>query len=369
MAAAQAHQNIAKLTPLADVLALIAARVQPVAQRTVELAAAAGCVLAADVVAAARPAKPLALIDGWAVAADATRDAGGYAPAMLPQMPTRIDVGEAMPEGTDSVAPLDAVTVSASGAEALAPVNPGDGVLPAGGDCDSAQPLRRAGERSRPIDLAVLACAGVGEVSVRVPHLRVVPVRSDGILDSAARWIADDGARHGAAVDESHRGLDAALADDSADIIVGIGGTGSGRDDRSVHWLAGAGRVAVHGIALTPGETAAFGWVGNRPVLLLPGRLDAGLAVWLTLGRSLLQRLAGGGSELPAMKLPLARKVTSAVGLAELVLVRRTADMIEPLASKFLSLSALARADGFVLVPAESEGYSAGASVSVSLWA
>ena len=37
-------------------------------------------------------------------------------------------------------------------------------------------------------------------------------------------------------------------------------------------------------MALSPGETAAFGFVGERPVLLIPGRLDAALAVWLMSG-------------------------------------------------------------------------------------
>ena len=83
-----------------------------------------------------------------------------------------------------------------------------------------------------------------------------------------------------------------ALAADNADAIIAIGGTGSGRNDTSVQVLAREGRVAVHGIALAPGETAALGFAGTRPVLLLPGRLDAALAVWLMVGRRLLARLA-----------------------------------------------------------------------------
>ncbi len=60
-----------------------------------------------------------------------------------------------------------------------------------------------------------------------------------------------------------------------------IGGSGLGLADRSVLALAKAGRVEAHGIAISPGETAAFGLVGSRPVLILPGRIDAALAVWL----------------------------------------------------------------------------------------
>ena len=146
-AASETIQTIARLTPLADVLAMVDLDVKPVTPRTVELTAAAGRTLAVDAMAPARPSAALALLDGWALAADATLGAGGYAPALLPQTPQRIEVGQPMPPGTDSVAPFDAVKIGGR-AEALTVINPGDGVLPAGGDCDPAIPLRRAGEPS-----------------------------------------------------------------------------------------------------------------------------------------------------------------------------------------------------------------------------
>ena len=86
--------------------------------------------------------------------------------------------------------------------------------------------------------------------------------------------------------------------------------------------LARLGRVEAHGIALAPGTTAAFGMVGVRPVLLLPGRLDGALAVWLLLGEPLLARLAARRDRRPRVTARLARKVASNLGLAELVPVR-----------------------------------------------
>jgi molybdopterin biosynthesis enzyme len=59
----------------------------------------------------------------------------------------------------------------------------------------------------------------------------------------------------------------------------------------------------------------------------------------------------------------LKAKVTSTIGLTELVLVRRVADGIEPLASKYLPLAALAQADGWIVVPAASEGLAVGTRV------
>ena len=95
-----------------------------------------------------RPAAPLALIDGWAVRAEVTTDGSAYTPATLAGA-VSIDVGEAMPPGTDAVVPTDAVALRAGVAEALAPVAPGDGVLQAGADAGHREVLRRAGERLR----------------------------------------------------------------------------------------------------------------------------------------------------------------------------------------------------------------------------
>lgn len=368
-AASESNPTIAKLTPLADVLALIDREVKPVAPRNVAAGEALHRVLAADVVADALPGQALALIDGWALAAETTLDAGGYAPAPLPAMPVRVAAGQAMPPRTDCVAPLDAVKASGNGAEALAVISPGDGVLAPGGDSDGELPLRRAGETLRAVDLAVLAAAKISKVDVRAPRLRVIAVRDDAIVASAARLIAADAEHRGGEIVQADGDMRAALAGGGADFVVTIGGTGSGGNDNGVATLARAGRLAVHGIGLTPGETAAFGFAGTRPVLLLPGRLDAALAVWLTLGRRLLHRLAGGRVfEDPAGTLPLSRKLVSTVGLAEVIPVRRSGDAVEPLAAKYLPFSALSRADGWVLVPPQSEGYSAGAQVSVRPW-
>src|SRR5476649_1535602 len=356
VAASETIQTIARLTPLADVVAMVDLDVKPVTPRTVELTLAAGRTLAVDAMAPSRPSVALAMLDGWAIAADASLGAGSYAPALLPQTPQRVEVGKPMPPDTDSVAPFDTVKIAGGRAEVLTIINPGDGVLSAGGDCDPAIPLRRAGERLSATDLAAFAAVGIARITVREPRIRVLPRRGSGIITAAARLVASDIERRGGSVrlDDAGRDLGSVLAAENADATVVIGGTGNGRNDNSVQILAREARLAVHGIALTPGETAALGFAGPRPVLMLPGRLDAALAVWLLVGRRILERLSAATlnkeSEL-VETLNLARKVTSTVGLAEVVPVRRTAAGVEPMAIKYLPLSALARSDGWILVP------------------
>jgi molybdopterin molybdotransferase len=366
--AAQSTQRIARLTPLDAVLARVDALVGPVAPREVAIAAAVGRVLAGDVMVALRPGAALALRDGWAVNSALTHDASPYAPAPLPSA-IRIDAGEALPAGADAVAEIDAVVVRDGRSEVIAAVTSGDGVLPAGADADGAAALLAEGRRLGAVAAAALTGAQVSRLRIREPRLLVVRARprGDPIIDAATALLAQAITAGGVALDDCE-GLEDALRRQDADAVIAIGGTGSGRNDTSVSTLARLGRVEAHGIALSPGETAAFGMVATRPVLLLPGRIDGALAVWLLLGQRVLARLAASREESTGVMARLTRKVASNLGLAELIPVRLRDREAEPLGSGYLPLQTIAQADGWILVPADREGYPMGAAVVVRPW-
>jgi molybdopterin biosynthesis enzyme len=363
-------QRITRLTPLGTVLALIEHCVAVVGPQKSRLSDALGQVLAADVEVGHLPPAAIALRDGFAVEAAAVADAGPYAPVPLPSLARRIGVGEPLPSGTDAVLPLDAVAQRGEHTEAVAAVAAGEGVLPVGGDATPRVPLRRAGERLRAIDIAILAAAGVAELTTRAPRISVVRGGTPAapLIETARVMLSRAVATGGGIAFGPASALQEALDNEQPDAIIAVGGTGSGQHDTSVRALAKHGRVEVHGIAISPGETTALGFVGARPVLLVPGRLDAVLAAWLLIGRRLVATLAGGTvDDAPAM-LPLKRKVTSTIGLAEVVPVRCSDGMAEPLASGYLSLESLARSDGWIVIPAESEGFATGTAVAVRPW-
>lgn len=358
------QQRISSLTPIAQVLARVQALAQPVVSREAAVADAEGRVLATDVnVTEPRPTAPAALVDGWAVRADLVADAGPYAPILLMPAPAWVDAGSAMPRDTDAVLPPDAVTIKASGAEVHAAATAGDGVLAVGADASPGRPLRRAGERLRAADVAALQAAGIARVRVREPRVRVVST-AGAETDAVALAISRGASAHGVVV-IFVRALERALADEQTDIVITVGGTGAGRSDSSVAMLARMGEVDIHGFGIAPGETAALGSAKGHPVLMLPARLDAALAAFLIVGDALLRRLTGALTSEPAMPVVLARKINSTIGLAEVVPVRRVTDGVEPLASGYWPAQALTRADGWVLVPPESEGFAAGTPVEM----
>jgi molybdopterin molybdotransferase len=336
------------------------------------VAPAVGQVLADDVtVTVPMPQAALALRDGWAVRSDLVADASPYASVSLGPESAWVEVGDPLPSTADAVLAPDAVVTMPGQSVAQETAAPGECVLPAGADADTGAPLRRAGERLRAIDVAVLRAIGLESVRIREPRVRVASVAAnvdeshDFIGPLLVDAVARAGGKPGRARATDTRALEQLLADEAADAVVTIGGTGAGRRDASVNTLARVGCVHIHGMGIRPGESAAFGVVESRPVLMLPGRLDAALAIWLLVGRRLLARLAGSSEIEPSTQAKLARKVVSTIGLAEVIPVGLCDGGVEPLASGYFAWQSLTRAAGWILVPPESEGVPAGATVEL----
>jgi molybdopterin biosynthesis enzyme len=305
------------------------------------------------------------------VHADEIAGASSYSPVPLAGAPPRVDVGDLLPPGADAVVPLDAIVSRAGNCQAVAQADAREGVLPARGDIEAGKSVARAGWRLSGFSIAMLAACGRDQVLVREPRVRLVKARRgpDALLDAVSDLVDRALGMRGCAITRTAGDLAAALTDEASDAVIGIGGTGGGRTDASVSTLAAHGRLVAHGIAITPGETAAFGMSGDRPVLLLPGRIDAVIAGWLTLGVPLIERLSGSSDAGDALIVAnLARKIASPVGLVEIVPVRLMKGQAEPIASGYWPLASLAGTDGWIRVSAESEGFPAGSEVVVRPW-
>jgi molybdopterin biosynthesis enzyme len=346
------------LISLAEALSRLLAGVATVEPRRVPLRAAEGKVLAAPLQApAAVPARPVALRDGWAAAAVEIVGASPYSPAFLAQPPAWVAAGDELPPGADCVLPPDAVTEAAAGAvEVTASAPPGEGVRRAGEDAAAQATLRRAGERLRAIDLSVGATAGVEVCPVREPRVRVLLVggRPSPSSDYLQRFAVQAGARVEHQAFRERTRLSVIMSTPPADLLLMIGDIGLAADV-----LAAEGEVLARGVALRPGEGTLCGRFGATPAIVVPPRLEAALAVALTLVRPCIAHLARAEPE-PPVRATLVRKIASALGLTEVALLRRAADGLEPLACGDLTLAAIAAADAWLAVPPDNEGFAAG---------
>ncbi|HEX6841480.1 MAG TPA: molybdopterin-binding protein, partial [Stellaceae bacterium] len=380
---------------VADAAAWIDAEVAPLAPETIALAHAAGRVLAQDAVAsAAVPPTDQAAIDGFALHADETAGASAYNPlsfrlaahgaALVPGATTLVSAGDLLPGGADAVVALEHVQPGPSGSgEVIDAVVAGYGVAPRGSLVMPGTTLLEARRWLHPHDIGLLAAAGIERIPV-IGRPRVwcllparlgagagaPPVDANGPLLQAL--IERDG---GDAVELRRIACDRvalaqALRAADADLVIVAGGTGRGADDHSAAALAEAGELAMHGMALNPGETAGLGrTAAGVPVLLLPGAPAACLwAYELVAGRA-VRRRAGRDPALPFRRreMTTARKIVSAIGMTEIVPVRcLSEERVEPIASA-AAIAAAVRPDGFVIVAEGSEGAPAGAVVAVYL--
>lgn len=359
---------------LATLLVLLSEPVLPV-PRPIE--AAVGCRLAEDlVIPVPVPAAATAIRDGWAVAAADTSGASPYGPVPL-TAPCWVEAGAVLPTGTDAVLP--AFDVSGDGCPAaLRDAVSGEGVRAAGEDAPAGGPWRREGERLRALDLPLLAASGAAAVLVRRPRVLLLPVGDEIVRDprreTLGRFVSCLVESEGAEahilppVADAPSAIAAALSGcvRTANLVLTLGGTGEGREDRTVAGLAAAGILMTHGLGARPGGTAGYGTVEGYPVVMLPGRVEDAYAAWLLLVRPALRQLCAAVAD-PPRRVRLGRKIASTVGLAEVVLLRRTGepDVAEPLATGSLPLAALAGADAVLVVPHGSEGYERGSWVEV----
>jgi molybdopterin biosynthesis enzyme len=361
----------ASLTPLDSALAGLLQGVASVPPIELPLAQALGCIAAEMPALPAIPPHDIAAADGWALHARDLVGASSYTPLPLSKPPRWVEAGDAMPSGCDCVVDSDAVELSGAMAQVLAEAIPGQGVRRIGGDIAEGSFLT-AGRPVGPLDLLLARAAGLERVQVRRPRLRIVNIPSNSGQTATAEQMMESARGAGAEIISIEAaGRDAtsiadALATDGCDLLVAIGGSGVGRGDAGVAALARRGEVIAHGIALQPGRTAAAGRIGNIPAIVLPGAPDQALAAWWTLALPALDRLSGRLRRTP-LTLPLARKVASQVGIAEIVLLERQDGAWLPSAVGEMPLAAIARADGWLAIPGGSEGHAAGTPVDAYL--
>jgi molybdopterin molybdotransferase len=115
-----------------------------------------------------------------------------------------------------------------------------------------------------------------------------------------------------------------------------------------------------------------MGRLEHRLVFLLPGNPVSCLCAYDFFAGRAIRALGGRDKSWPyrSIHARLARKISSPIGRLDYARVRVVDGAIEPISVGGASvLSSTTRADGFVIVPADSEGFAPAAEVEVWLYA
>ena len=375
-----------------------------------------GFVCAEDVVSGEDlPQFARSTVDGYAVKAEDTFGATEGMPAyiglageiMMGEMPAfalaksfaaKIPTGGMLPGGSDAVVMFEHVQgVDATTIEVLKPVVPGENVIRAGEDVKKSELVVRKGRRIRPQDIG--ACAGIGVAKIAVcerPKVSIIStgdeivaaaaspsmgqvrdinsyvlagmIMESGCLPLKKGIIRDDYAAIRKAVEESMRDSDA---------IAVSGGTSVGTKDMIARIIDDIGNPGVlfHGVSLKPGKPMIGGIVKGVPIFGLPGHPAAVSLCFELFIRPVLDLLSGlkeKGLQKNIVRAALSRNIPSPQGREEhirVVIEEKEEGLIAvPLLAKSGLITTLAKADGTIVIPLNSNGQEAGTIVDVRLF-
>lgn len=248
-----------------------------------------------------------------------------------------------MPCGTDTVILQEDVTVDGVKILFHGPLKSGANARKAGEDMTAEQVILASGRTLTPADLATMAAAGIGDVTVR-RKLRVGVLSTGDELAQAGRAARIDQiydanrpmlcavARHwghkvidlGCGPDDRD-GLRAILNDAAkrCDVILTSGGASAGDEDHMSALLQDTGSLALWRVAMKPGRPLALGLWDGVPVFGLPGNPVAAMVCALVFARPALSVLAGGDwSDPVGYPMPAGFSKSKKVGRREYIRAR-----------------------------------------------
>jgi len=406
-------RGFAERADVEDVVDFLAAHVSALSAEPVGVRECVGRVLAENLRSDADvPGFHRSAMDGYALRGEDTFGASEYDPLRfdlvgqsLPGRPlegvvelgqaARIMTGAPVPKGADAVVMAEVCEESEGSVLVREAVAPRKNIGAPGEDIRAGSEVLRAGRRLRPQDAGLLSSIGTAQVPVvRRPRVQLVITgdellppgsRPEGprivdsnsvVLEALARRDGADLLPHAILPDRAEVIADL-LATAQAEVLLVSGGSSVGQEDHAPRLVGELGELDFHGVSMRPSSPAGVGRLpavsGTRErfVFLLPGNPVSCLCAYEFFGGPALRRLGGRPAAWPhrRVRLPLARKITSAIGRTDYVRVAIENGRVVPLATSGASiLSSTVRAAGAVIVPRGLEGMAEGGDVEVVLY-
>jgi putative molybdopterin biosynthesis protein len=304
-----------------------------------------------------------------------------------------VNTGNVLPEKfnavimVEDVQPIDAKTV-----EIIAPVTPWKHVRTIGEDIVTTELILPDGHRIRPIDLGAMLATGLTEIKVRkIPTALVIPTGSElvqpgnplkpgNIIEFNSRVLAGYLTEWGLQAERSPivtdrpEALKRAIIDAVAkyDIVIVNAGASAGSRDHTAGAVGELGEIVLHGVNIRPGKPVILGIIKGKPVIGLPGYTISAVITLNLFVKNMAYSLLGTHSIPPRLlEASLARPLSSKLGVQEYIRVKlgRVGDIMTatPAGRGAGAVMSLVQADGFLTVPANSEGLGAGEKVRVEL--
>lgn len=373
---------------------------------TVSLDCAAGRVLDRPVEAKEFvPGFDRSTVDGYALLAADTFGCGENIPALLslvgevpmgetpnltiqPGQCAYIPTGGCLPLGADAVVMLEYAEDYGDGTVGIqSPCTPGAHLIFRGDDTAPGKELLSVGKTLGAKEIGALAAAGVVEISVRarprasifstgdelvppeqIPAPGQVRDINGPMLSAALAELGCRVCRRELLQDEPEllrRAIAEACGD--SDMVFLSGGSSVGVQDAAYRVLSELGTVLFHGLAVKPGKPTLLADLGGVPVFALPGHPAAAWFLFRLLAAPWICGCTGRELWEKQSTFILDAGLPSNHGREEYMLVQLQGNRAIPLWSKSGLITSLARADGYLRIPRDAEGISAGSTVTVAM--
>ena len=341
-----------------------------------------------------------AAMDGIAVKSAETAGAGEKRPLALSLGSGYriIDTGDPVKSPFDAVIMAEDVMETGEGMVTITKSVPGwQNVRPIGEDIAAGEMLLPSHHTIRPVDIGVLLAGGILNLEIfKKPQVSIIPTGTEiimphenpkegDIIDSNSGMIAamvteSGGVPHRCSIvpDDYQKIKETVLQEtERSDMVIINAGSSAGTEDYTVHVLREIGQVIVHGVAMKPGKPVILAIVQGKPVIGLPGYPVSAYLAFENFAEPVLRIMAGlspnkGSSTRKTVKAVLSKRTVSSLKHREYVRVKvgKVGDkfVCAPLARGAGAAMSLVRADGFCVIPQESEGFEAGETVDVELY-
>jgi putative molybdopterin biosynthesis protein len=356
----------------------------------VRLEDAAGRITAAPVFARySVPEIHLAAMDGIAVDSEDTAGAGEQHPVTLPHA-VRVNTGNVVPPEFNAVIMIEDVWVDGDRFTIRKAAAPWQHIRPAGEDIGESEMVLPSRHQIRPHELGALAAYGITGIGVLTVRIGLIPTGSElvahgmrpapgQVVESntvmAAAMLSVLGAtctRYPMVKDDPALICDAirgAVAEN--EIVIISAGSSAGTRDFTADVIAELGEVLVHGIAIKPGKPAIIGRVTGKPVIGMPGYPLSALTVVREIIAPLLLCYGFFVPEPETIMAQITSTIHKEIGTDEFVLcaLGRIGDrwVVSPQSRGAGVQMSAVRANAYLKVPANMEGYEAGECVPVRL--
>lgn len=368
---------------------------RPLSGETVRVIDSLGRVTARAIIAkTSSPFYHSSSMDGYAVRFTDTFGASETNPLRLKigEQAVYVDTGDPMPDTYNAVIMIEDVNRVEEYIEIIAPVTPWQHVRVIGEDIVATELILPENHRIRPVDIGAMLASGHTEVSVRRrPRVVIIPtgteivepggeLKKGDIIEYNSRILGGLISEWGGEpvrfkiVPDKIEELKKAILDalTIGDLVVINAGASAGSEDFTARVINELGEVLLHGVNIKPGKPVILGWIRSKPVLGIPGYPVSAYITVQLFAKPLIYKWQGIEIEEPEMlKAKISRQVASALGQEEFLRVKvgKVGDsfIATPVSRGAGVLMSLVRADGFVRIPAMSEGIGAGTEVNVEL--